>query len=140
MRSNNKDNLQDSLDLSKAATTLSNVAATTVDDATTGLTSIIKGFDLKVSEVDHIADVITQIGQKYAISGEEIMDAMTRVSAVAGATDMSFEKTTALLAGMNASVQDSAKTGTALRTIVARIRGKLNVPPRVVTRELMLCA
>ena len=61
--------------------------------------------------------------QAYAISGEEIMDAMTRVSSVAGATDTSFEKTTALLAGMNASVQDSAKTGTALRTIMARIRG-----------------
>lgn len=115
--------LQESLDFSEAATTLSNVAAMSVDEATTGITSIVKGFGMDSSDVGHVADVVTKVGQAYAISGQEIMDAMTRVSAVAGATDTSFEKTTALLAGMNASVQDSAKTGTALRTIMARIRG-----------------
>lgn len=116
-------NLQDSLDLSEMATTLSNVAAMSVDDATKGLTSVIFGYGMDPSDGEHVADVVTKIGQAYAISGSEIMDGMTRVSAAASASNTSFEKTVALLAGGNAAMQDSAKTSTALRTMMARVRG-----------------
>lgn len=116
-------NLNDSLKLSETATTLSNIAAMSVDDATQGLTSVIFGYGKDASEAEHIADVVTKIGQSFAISGSEIMDSMTRVSAAASASNTSFEKTVALLAGGNAAMQDSAKTSTAIRTIMARVRG-----------------
>ena len=59
--------LQDSLDLSNAATMLGNVANTTVDAATTGLTSIIKGYGMAASDGEHVADVITKIGKTLPI-------------------------------------------------------------------------
>lgn len=113
--------LQQALDLSEAATMLGNVANTSVDAATTGLTSIMKGYGLDVSEGEHIADVITKIGQSYAISSEEIMDAMTRSASAFNATGTSFEKSVALLAAGNASIQNASTLGTSFKTIAARL-------------------
>lgn len=96
--------LQEALDFSEAATMLSNVANTTVDTATTGLTSIMKGFGLGSDDAEHIADVITKIGQAYAISADEIMEAMTKSASAFNATGTSFEKSVALLAAGNASI------------------------------------
>ena len=55
--------LQESLDFSEAATTLSNVAAMSVDAATQGITSIVKGFGMDNTDVSHVADVVTKIGR-----------------------------------------------------------------------------
>lgn len=116
-------NLEDSSTLARYTSILANVAGVDAGSATTGLTSIIKGFNLNVSESEHIADVLIQVGQKYAISAGELMEAFSRSGAALGSTGMSFEKSAAILAAANAAVQDSSTVGTALKTISARIRG-----------------
>ena len=100
---------------------LGNVANTTVDAATTGLTSIIKGFQMDPSQAEHIADVVTKIGQSYAISAEEIMTAMTKSASAFNAVGTPFEKAVALLAAGNASIQNASTLGTGYKTIAARI-------------------
>lgn len=116
-------NLEESNTLASAATVLSNVAAVDVDSATSGLTSIIKAYDMDISEVDHVQDVLVSIGQKYAISAEELMEAYERGGAALAATGTSFEKSAALFAAGNAALQDASTVGTALKTVSARIRG-----------------
>lgn len=116
-------NLQDSLDLSSYATILSNTAAVSVDEATTGLTSIIKGYNMDASDAEHVADVLIDVGQKYAISAGELMEAFQRGGAALNATGTSFEESTALFAAANAAVQNASTVGTALKTVSARIRG-----------------
>lgn len=116
-------NLEDSLNLSNYATVLSNTAAVTVDEATTGLTAIIKGYDLEVSDAEHVSDVLIDVGQKYAISASELMDAFENGGAALDASGTTFEESAALLAAANAAIQDSSKIGTAMKTVSARIRG-----------------
>lgn len=116
-------NLPDASALAEYAGVLANVASVDVSEATTGLTSIIKGFDLEVSDAEHVADVLVQVGQKYAISAGEIMSAAERGGAALAATGTSFEKSVALFAAANAALQNSEKVGTVFQSLSARIRG-----------------
>lgn len=118
--------LDDASELAKYAATLSNVAAVSTDEATTGLTAIIKGYNLSVGEAEHVADVLTQVGQEYAVSAAEMMEAFEKSGAALSATNTSFEKSAGLIAAANASVQNASTVGTALKTISARIRGKIS--------------
>lgn len=115
-------NLKDSSILSKYATILSNVAGVSSEEATKGLTSIIKGFNFDVSQTEHISDVLIKVGQEYAVSASELMEAYEKAGAALYATGTSYEKSAALIAAANAAVQDSSVVGTALKTISARIR------------------
>lgn len=116
-------NLTDSTELAKYANILANVANTDSETATTGLTSIIKGYNMDVSEAEHVADVLVEVGQKYAVSASEMMEAYEKSGAALSATNTSFEKSAGLIASANASVQDASTVGTALKTVSARIRG-----------------
>lgn len=115
-------NLPDASKLAEYAGILSNVASVSTEEATKGITSIIKGYDMNVSDTEHVADVLVQVGQKYAVSAGEMMEAFEKSSAALGATNTSFEKSAGLIAAANAAVQNASTVGTALKTISARIR------------------
>lgn len=115
--------LKDASELAKYATIMSNVAAVSNEEATTGLTSIVKGFNLDISDVEHVADILVDVGQKYAVSAGEMMEAYEKSGAALSATNTSLEKSAGLIAAANASVQDASVIGTALKTVSARIRG-----------------
>ena len=116
-------NLKDASNLSKYATIMSNVADTDVGSATTGITSIIKGYSMQASDAEHVSDVLVNVGQKYAISAEELMTAFERGGAALAASGTDFEKSAALFAATNASLQNAQTTGTMWKTVSARIRG-----------------
>lgn len=115
--------LPDASELAKYATVMANVAAVDTDAATTGLTSIIKGFDMDVDNAEHVSDVLVKVGQEYAVSAGEMMTAFEKSGAALNATGTSFEKSAGLIAAANAAVQDASVVGTALKTVSARIRG-----------------
>lgn len=116
-------NLKDASNLSKYATIMSNVADTDVGSATTGITSIIKGYSMQATDAEHVSDVLVNVGQKYAISAEELMTAFERGGAALAASGTDFEKSAALFAATNASLQNAQTTGTMWKTVSARIRG-----------------
>lgn len=116
-------NLDDASVLAEYATLLSNVADVEVDAATSGLTSIIKGYGKNVDEAEHVSDVLIEVGQKYAVSASEMMEAYERSGAALNAANTSFEKSAGLIAAANAAIQNASTVGTALKTISARIRG-----------------
>lgn len=103
--------LKDASELAKYATIMSNVAGVGNDEATTGITSIVKGFNLKVDDAEHVADVLVNVGQKYAVSAGEMMEAYEKSGAALNATNTKFEKSAGLIAAANASVQDSSVVG-----------------------------
>lgn len=118
--------LEDASSLAEYATILSNVADTDINAATTGMTSIIKGYDMDVKNAEHVADVLTKVGQAYAISAEELMTAFERGGASMYAEGTSFEKSAALFAATNASLQNAQKTGTIWNTVAARITASIS--------------
>ena len=103
--------LKDASELAKYATIMSNVAGVGNDEATTGITSIVKGFNLNVSDAEHVADVLVDVGQKYAVSAGELMEAYEKSGAALSATNTSLEKSAGLIAAANASVQDASIVG-----------------------------
>lgn len=114
--------LEDASTLADAATVMSNVADTTVNASTTGLTSIIKGYGLEASDATRVSDVLAKVGKDYAISAEELMSALERGGAALNVANTSFEQSVALAAAGNAAIQDPEKVGNALKTVSARIR------------------
>ncbi len=116
-------NMSDSSFLAKYANIMSNVAKTDIGTSTTGITSIIKGYDMTPEDAEHVADVLTKVGQEYAISAEELMAAFQRGGAALHASGTDFEKSAALFAATNASLQNAETTGTLWKSVSARIRG-----------------
>lgn len=116
-------NMNDSSNLAKYANIMANVGNTDVDTATTGITSIIKGYELDANDAEHVSDVLVKVGQEYAISAEELMAAFQRGGAALHASGTDFEKSAALFAATNASLQNAETTGTMWKTVSARIRG-----------------
>jgi len=114
--------LGEATELSKFANIMANVGDVSVDEATTGITSIIKGFQMDASSAEHVSDVLIEVGQKYAISASELMQAFQRGGAAMSASGTSFEQSAALFAATNASLQNAATTGTLWKTVSARIR------------------
>lgn len=113
----------DSSTLAEYVSILSNIAAVDLSDATEGITAIIKGYSLDVSDAEHVADVLTQVGQSYAVSASELITAYEKAGAALSASGTSFEKSAALIASGNAAVQNAESVGTALKSVSARIRG-----------------
>lgn len=107
-------NLEDASVLAKYATLLSNVADVEMDAATSGLTSIIKGYGKQVDEAEHVSDVLIEVGQKYAVSASEMMEAYERSGAALNAANTSFEKSAGLIAAANAAIQNSSTVGKCL--------------------------
>lgn len=103
--------LQDASELTRYATVMSNVAAVNTDEATTGMTAIIKGFNMDVENAEHVADVLVEIGQKYAVSAGELMSAFERSGAALAASGTSFEKSAGIIAAGNAAVQNANTVG-----------------------------
>lgn len=102
------DSLEDATKLAKSTAIYSNVAATDTAAATDALTSILKGFDLEVSEVGNIVDILTEVGANYAISAEGLGDALQRGGAALYAGGNSLEEAVAILAAGNAAVDKIA--------------------------------
>lgn len=115
--------MNESAGLAKYANIMANVGNTDVDTATTGITSIIKGYEMDASDAEHVSDVLVKVGREYAISAEELMAAFQRGGAALHASGTDFEKSAALFAATNASLQNAETTGTMWKTVSARIRG-----------------
>ena len=109
-------NLSDSSTLAKFANIMANVSDADVKESTTGITSILKGYGLDPSDAEHVSDVLIEVGQKYAISASELMEAFQRGGAALYASGTDFEKSAALFAATNASLQNAATTGTLWKT------------------------
>ncbi|MCD8397940.1 MAG: phage tail tape measure protein [Lachnospiraceae bacterium] len=114
--------LEDASNLASYASILSNTAAVTTDEATTGLTSIIAGYSLSVEQAEHVADSLISVGNGYAVSASELIEAYEKAGAALSASGTSFEQSAGLIAAANSATQNASRVGTALATVSARIR------------------
>lgn len=119
--------LNDSLSLAITTAQFSNVGNISVEDATTSMTAILKAYSKNQQnapeDAQKIADILTNVGEKYAISASELGEALKDGGASLEAANTNLEQSVALMAAGNAAVQDSSKVGNALKTTSMRIRG-----------------
>lgn len=114
--------LNESSKLAELTAMLQRVGDIEAGDAQAALTSIIKAFDLDVTDMESVMDKLVKVGNNFPISVSEIAIGMMNASSALSAAGNSFDKSVALLAAANTTLQDIDKASTGLRTITARIR------------------
>lgn len=114
---------KDSTKLAKVTGMMANVGDMSTDEATTGMTSILKAYGISVDDAEKVGDVLTTVGKKYAISASELAEGLENSGSALEAANNNFEQSVAILAAGNASVQDASKTANAIKTTTMRVRG-----------------
>lgn len=113
----------DSAKLARVTGMMANVGDMSTDEATTGMTSILKAYGISVDDAEKVGDVLTTVGKKYAISTSELAEGLENSGSALEAANNSFEQSVAILAAGNASVQDASKAANAIKTTTMRVRG-----------------
>lgn len=114
--------LNESSALAELTTMLQKVGDIEARDAQSAITSIIKAFDIDVADMEFVMDKLVTVGNNFPISVSEIAEGMMNASSALAAAGNSFDKSVALLAAANTTIQDAAKASTGLRTITARLQ------------------
>lgn len=104
--------VQDALDLSKVALVMTNVGdgIGDVENAATSLISVLKAYNLEVSDAMYVTDLLNQVSNTSAINFEDLTEGVQRTGAVFAKSDTSIEELTGLLTGANEVMQNIEKT------------------------------
>lgn len=114
---------EDAMTLTRAAISAAKVAGISATESVNYLTTALNGFRLSAEEAMRVSDKFASIAAQSATSYEEIAIALSKVAAQANMAGMSIDYTTALLAKGIETTREAPETiGTALKTIIARMR------------------
>lgn len=95
-----------------------------ITKATDGLVSILKAFDVEVEDaMDGIISKVNEVGNKFAVSNGDVVEALTRSSSAMAAANNTFDETVALATAAIEITRDAASVGNGLKTLSMRIRG-----------------
>ena len=113
----------DALTLTNAAISAAKVAGIGVTESVNYLTTALNGFQLSAESAMLVSDKFASIAAQSATSYDEIATALSKVATQANMAGMSIDYTTALLAKGIETTREAPETiGTALKTIIARMR------------------
>jgi len=115
--------LEDSLKAAETTSIISNTGAISVDDTTTGLTAVMKAYNMTADSLEEVGDKVTAIDQGFASSVEGLLAGVSRAGSVLALSGTSLDKSLALLTAADASIQNSESSSNSLKTSVMRIRG-----------------
>lgn len=114
---------EDALKLTEAAVSAAKVAGISATESVNYLTTALNGFRLSADQAMKVSDKFASIAAISATSYEELATALSKVAAQANLAGMSIDYTTAILAKGIETTREAPETiGTALKTIIARMR------------------
>lgn len=115
--------IQESLVLTEAAVKAAKVARVSVGDSVNYLTTALNGFRLEAEEAMRVSDKFAAVAASSATDYDELAIALSKVASQANLAGMSIDYTTALLTkGLETTREAPETMGTALKTIIARMR------------------
>ena len=115
--------IEDSLVLTEAAVKAAKVARVSVGDSVNYLTTALNGFRLEADQAMRVSDKFAAIAAASATDYDELAIALSKVASQANLAGMSIDYTTALLTkGLETTREAPETMGTALKTIIARMR------------------
>lgn len=116
--------LAESTSLAEVALRMTNVAdgIENVEDASSSLIAIIKGFGLDASNASEILDLLNHTSNKFAVDVNNLTEGMTKISAVFAQTGTSLEETNALLTATYEILRNADVSATGLNAISQRMR------------------
>lgn len=115
--------IQESLVLTEAAVKAAKVARVSVGDSVNYLTTALNGFRLSANDAMAVSDKFAAVAASSATDYDELAIALSKVASQANLAGMSIDYTTALLTkGLETTREAPETMGTALKTIIARMR------------------
>ena len=115
--------IEDSLVLTEAAVKAAKVARVSVGDSVNYLTTALNGFRLSAEDAMLVSDKFAAVAAASATDYDELAIALSKVASQANLAGMSIDYTTALLTkGLETTREAPETMGTALKTIIARMR------------------
>lgn len=110
-------------ELAKASIVYSNVGELSATEATTGLVSALKAFNLEATDAMRITDKLNEIGNNYAVSSAQLGEIVEKSASSIALGGDSIDQLLAMGAAMNEVVQDASVVGNTIKTAALRIRG-----------------
>ena len=115
--------IQDALTLTQAAVSAAKIAGISTADSVNYLTTALNGFRLSAEDAMSVSDKFAAVAASSATDYNELATALSKVASQANLAGMSIDYTTALLAkGLETTREAPETMGTALKTIIARMR------------------
>lgn len=115
--------IEESLKLTEAAVAAAKVARVSVGDSVNYLTTALNGFRLSAEDAMLVSDKFAAVAAASATDYDELAIALSKVASQANLAGMSIDYTTALLTkGLETTREAPETMGTALKTIIARMR------------------
>ncbi len=95
-----------------------------IENATTGLLSIMRAYGIEVEDVlDGVMSKINIVGNKFGTSNEQIIAGLSKSSSAFSMMGGSLEENIALFTAAQEIIQNAEQVGNGLRSITMRIRG-----------------
>ena len=108
--------------MTEAATLFSNISDMDVEEAASGLTAIIKGFQMLPEEVMRAVDAINEVDNNFAITSQDIVQAMQKSVGAANTFNVEMEKLIGYITAVGQVTRESGSVlGNFLKTIFSRI-------------------
>ena len=115
--------IHEAMVLTEAAVKAAKVAGVSVGDSVNYLTTALNGFQLQAEDAMAVSDKFAAIAAASATDYDELAIALSKVASQANLAGMSIDYTTALLTkGLETTREAPETMGTALKTIIARMR------------------
>ena len=115
--------IQEATLLTQAAVSAAKVAGVSTADSVNYLTTALNGFQLAASDAMLVSDKFAAVAAASATDYDELAIALSKVASQANLAGMSIDYTTALLTkGLETTREAPETMGTALKTIIARMR------------------
>lgn len=115
--------ITDSFILAEQTAKAAKIAGISATESIQYMTSAINGFNLAAKDATKVSDIFANIAAVSATDYEQLAISLSKVSAQANLAGLSIEYTTALLAkGIETTQEAPESIGTALKTILARMR------------------
>lgn len=123
-------NIDEATNLAEKALIMTNIGdGIALEDATSAIVSTLKGFKMDVTAEDvavnsqKIIDSINNVSNNFALSTQDIADAIQKMSAVLNQGGTTFDETVGMFTAGMEVMQDTSKVSHGLITISQRIRG-----------------
>lgn len=115
--------VSDALTMTETAVKAAKVAGISTKESVDYLTTAVNGFQLAAEDAMAVSDKFAALASQAAVSYDELATALSKVASQANLAGMSMDYTLALLTkGIETTRESAESIGTALKTILARMR------------------
>lgn len=115
--------VEEAMTLTKTAVTAAKVAGISTTESVDYLTTAVNGFQLAAKDAMQVSDRFAALAASAAVSYDELAIALSKVASQANLAGMSMDYTLALLTkGIETTRESAESIGTALKTVLARMR------------------